>query len=62
MKSKTITVKTHDNSSVKLITPVDNQELFSHCAGGSNSVSPGRFEDVVKPLLLAHGILEIRIV
>lgn len=62
MKNGSMQVKMHDNHSVKLITPENNKELFRHCAGGHGAVSPGRFERMVKPLLLAHGVLEIKIV
>ena len=55
-------VKTNGHGQLKFITAESHKELFKHCAGGHNTVSPATFEKTVKPLLLAHGVLEIKVI
>lgn len=40
----------------KSITPVDNIDLFKHCSGGASQVSIGRYENIIRILLIIHGI------
>lgn len=46
---------------IEFISPVSHKQLFYHCAGGDGSVCPDIFENRIKPLLLIHGVKEIRI-
>jgi hypothetical protein len=43
------------------VRPLNNREMFSHCAGGRPECSLLYFEETVRPVLMAHGISEIRI-
>lgn len=43
------------------IQPETHVVLFRHCAGGREAVHPFEFDEIVKPLLLIHGVKEIRI-
>ena len=62
---------THENGAMKVkkdrvgqiefITPITHEQLFFHCSGGDGSVCPDIFESRIKPLLMIHGIKEIRI-
>ena len=41
--------------------PKTHVELFRHCAGGLTTADPHDYENRVKPLLMAHGVGEIKI-
>jgi hypothetical protein len=45
----------------KTVIPITHKVLFYHCTNGL-TVSPEYYEATVKPLLMAHGIEEIRII
>ena len=47
---------------VELIRPVTHEQLFFHCANGEGSVCPDVFEKLVRPMLIIHGIKEIKII
>lgn len=44
----------------KLVEPLDNIELFKHCAGGMMTVTSDVFESTVWPLLMIHGVSSLR--
>lgn len=56
-------VKIDVNPATKLesVIPVTHKVLFAHCTNGLH-VTPETFEKTVRPLLMAHGVSEIRII
>ena len=62
MNNGSMTIKSSGQGQLKFYMAENNKELFKHCAGGHSTVSPRTFEKTVKPLLLVHGVLEIKIV
>ena len=64
MNNGSMKVKLHpaDQLGPRYITPVTQAELFEHCNGGYKAANYNKFHEAVKPLLLTHGIKEIKFI
>jgi hypothetical protein len=53
-------IKKTTGGGMVFVTPETHKVLFKHCSGGHDAVHPVQFEKIIRPLLMIHGVKEIR--